>query len=173
MRVTTRLITLDDADALAALVAANREFMAPWDPVRPEEYYTLDGQAAVLRTALASHGRGAMLPHVICVDGEVAGRVNLNDVVQGAFQNGNLGYWVDQSRNGRGVATAAVESILHIAFTELGLHRVQAGTLPGNIGSQRVLERNGFERFGYAPQYLNIAGAWQDHVLFQRINPAA
>jgi ribosomal-protein-alanine N-acetyltransferase len=47
------------------------------------------------------------------------------------------------------------------------LHRIQAGTLLHNIGSQRVLERNGFVRYGLAPAYLNIAGKWQDHILYQ------
>jgi ribosomal-protein-alanine N-acetyltransferase len=31
-----------------------------------------------------------------------------------------------------------------------------------------VLEKNGFVRIGRAPHYLWIAGAWRDHVLFQR-----
>jgi ribosomal-protein-alanine N-acetyltransferase len=34
------------------------------------------------------------------------------------------------------------------------------------------LERNGFEKYGLAPAYLNIAGRWQDHVMFQLIGPA-
>ena len=57
-----------------------------------------------------------------------------------------------------------------MAFGELGLHRIQAGTLLHNTGSQRVLERNGFQRFGVAPQYLRIAGQWQDHALYQLIS---
>jgi ribosomal-protein-alanine N-acetyltransferase len=32
-----------------------------------------------------------------------------------------------------------------------------------------VLARVGFERIGFAPGYLKIAGQWQDHVLFQRL----
>jgi ribosomal-protein-alanine N-acetyltransferase len=63
-----------------------------------------------------------------------------------------------------------VAQIVRIAFEELGLHRLEAGTLLHNTASQRVLERNGFTRFGLAPKYLSIAGRWQDHVLFQRIN---
>jgi len=47
------------------------------------------------------------------------------------------------------------------------LHRLQAATLLHNSGSQRVLADNGFERIGIAPQYLRIAGEWQDHLLFQ------
>jgi ribosomal-protein-alanine N-acetyltransferase len=34
-----------------------------------------------------------------------------------------------------------------------------------------VLERNGFVRSGVAPAYLSIAGRWQDHALYQLINP--
>ncbi|MGH3421007.1 MAG: GNAT family N-acetyltransferase, partial [Streptosporangiaceae bacterium] len=56
------------------------------------------------------------------------------------------------------------------AFDDLDLHRVEAGTLTHNIGSQKVLQRNGFERFGLAPSYLRIAGEWQDHILFQVLN---
>lgn len=51
----------------------------------------------------------------------------------------------------------------------LGLHRLQAETLVHNIASQRVLEKNGFSRYGMAPEYLKIDGAWQDHLMYQRI----
>ena len=77
------------------------------------------------------------------------------------------------SHQGRGLATAAVRDIVGVAFDDLGLHRVQAGTLRDNLRSQRVLERTGFVRFGLAEAYLRIAGRWQDHVLFQLVNPAA
>jgi ribosomal-protein-alanine N-acetyltransferase len=73
--------------------------------------------------------------------GEFAGRINLNDIVRGAFHSANLGYWVSE--------------------------KDQAGTLLHDAASQRVLERNGFTRIGVASAYLNIAGRWQDHVLFQ------
>jgi len=36
-----------------------------------------------------------------------------------------------------------------------------------NLGSQQVLQRNGFTLIGLAPRYLQIAGDWQDHLLFQ------
>ena len=62
--------------------------------------------------------------------------------------------------------------MLGIAFGELGLHRVEAGTVPHNARSRAVLERTGFVRFGYAPAYLKIAGEWQDHVLYQVLNAA-
>ncbi len=57
-----------------------------------------------------------------------------------------------------------------MAFDDLGLHRIQAGTLVDNVRSQRVLERNGFVRFGVAPAYLHIAGEWRDHALYQVVS---
>jgi len=77
---------------------------------------------------------------------------------------------VAQARNGRGIATTAVKLVVREAFMVLGLHRVEAGTLVDNVASQRVLEKAGFERIGLARRYLHIAGAWRDHILFQRLS---
>lgn len=164
----TRLVTLADVPVLAELLRANRDFLAPWDPIRGEDYFTAEGQRVVIQDALAQYQQGAVLPHVILNEsGRVAGRITLSGIVRGPFQSCNLGYWLSAADNGRGLATAAVRDIIDVAFGELELHRIQAGTLPHNIRSQRVLERNGFVRFGMAPAYLNIAGRWQDHVLYQ------
>ena len=45
----TRLVRTDDAEVLADLVSRNRAFLAPWDLVRDEEYFTVDGQAQIGR----------------------------------------------------------------------------------------------------------------------------
>lgn len=166
--LTTRLLTLDDAAALADLQRANRDFLAPWEPLRGEDYFTPDGQLAELRSALQRHAEGTVLPCAILDEtGGVAGRITLNGIVRGPFQSCSVGYWLGAHATGRGLATAAVREILGIAFEELGLHRVQAETLLHNVASQHVLERNGFVRYGIAPAYLQIAGEWQDHAVYQ------
>jgi ribosomal-protein-alanine N-acetyltransferase len=168
---TTRLVTPGDAPVLAELLSVNRDFLAPWDPVRGEDYFTVDGQRAVIQDVLERHEQGAAVPHVILGEhGRVAGCVTLSQIVRGAFQSCSLGYWVSAADNGRGLATAAVRDITRVAFGELGLHRIQAATLLHNVGSQRVLERNGFVRFGVAPQYLRIAGRWQDMAIYQVVS---
>ncbi|MCF6743511.1 GNAT family N-acetyltransferase [Blastococcus sp. KM273128] len=172
MHARTRLLALDDAPALADLVRADQEFQAPWEPARDERWYTEAGQRDDVRAALDRHEAGLALPCVVLDEaGAVAGRVNLNNVVRGAFQSASLGYWVASASDGRGLATGAVAEMLRRAFTDLGLHRVEAGTLLHNAASQKVLERNGFTRYGLAPRYLRIAGRWQDHVLFQVLAP--
>lgn len=167
---STRLLTVDDAPVLAELLRANRDFLTPWQPTRSDEFYTVAGQRAEIERVLESHERGSVLPHVI-VDGSgrAVGRITLSSVIRGAFQSCSVGYWVSAADNGRGIATAAVREIVKIAFGDLGLHRVQAETLPENVGSQRVLERTGFVRYGLAPDYLKINGRWREHVLYQRV----
>jgi len=167
---TARLITLDDAPVLAELLRVNREFLAPWEPIRHDDYFTVDGQRAVIETALGQYKQGVKFPHVVLDDsGRVVGRITLSEIVRGPFQSCSLGYWVSATDNGRGLATAAVRDIIRVAFHELRLHRIQAGALLHNIRSQRVLERNGFIRFGVAPSYVNIAGRWQHHALYQAV----
>ena len=169
--LTTRLITPGDADVLADLVVGNREFLASWEPVRPDSYFTLAGQAEVIAESLERSEQGLQVPRVILDEaGAVVGRINLNNVVRGAFQSASVGYWLAEEAGGRGLATAAVAEMVSVGFHDEGLHRLEAGTIPENIRSQSVLLRNGFEQYGYAPRYLSIAGRWQDHVLFQRLN---
>lgn len=168
----TRVVSLDDAEALARLVRANRDYLAPWSPLQDDAYFTAEGQREVLTRQLTAYDRGAMVPLAILdSDGAVAGSINLNSIIRGAFQSASVGYWVSESRAGRGLAAAAVADVTELAFGELGLHRLDAATLLHNTPSQRVLLRNGFRPFAVAESYIKIAGRWQDHILFQLFSP--
>src|SRR5262249_40304491 len=144
-----RLITPEDAPVLAELHRTNRAFLAPWEPVRDDGYFTEAGQLAAIKDSLAEYEQGRNLPCVIVQDGAgVVGRITLNGIVRGPFLSCSVGYWVSQSAGGRGVATTALREIIGVAFGGLGLHRIQGETLLDNFASQRVLERNGFARIG-------------------------
>jgi len=76
------------------------------------------------------------LKRCIVVDGEVAGYVVSWDSEEGRL----IGYWVGREFWGQGVATDSVAEFLRIE-TQRPLHAVVA---KHNIGSIRVLARNGF-----------------------------
>ena len=160
-----RLLTTDDAHELAALYAANRDFLAPFEPTRDDSFFTV----AVQRERLERPDDANWWRWAILDDGAIAGMIVLNDVMRGPLQMGSVGYWVDGPRCRQGLATAALAAVVEISFGELRLHRLEAGTLPDNVPSQRVLEKNGFKRFGYAKELLLIAGEWRDHVLYERV----
>jgi ribosomal-protein-alanine N-acetyltransferase len=157
-----RELTVADARELAALYAANRDFLAPFEPERGDGWFTAAGQRDRLSRPIAGWR------FAIVDGGAIAGSITVSDVVRGAFDSAHVGYWVARERNGRGLASQAVAAVVELAFGKGRLHRLQAGTLVDNLASQRVLEKNGFERIGLARRYLHIGGAWRDHILFQR-----
>jgi ribosomal-protein-alanine N-acetyltransferase len=171
--VTIRPAVRSDAGEVAALFAAQREHLAPWDPRREPGFFTRAGQRARLSGVERDRAAGSAYRFLILEDGELAGEVSITSIARRSFQSANLGYWVAGERCGRGVASAAVAAMCEFAFGELELHRLEAGTLLHNIGSQIVLDRNGFVPFGVAPEYLRIGGVWCDHVLFQRTAESA
>jgi len=167
----TRPLRADDAQALVELVVRNREEFAPWEPAREASHYTVAGQRAAVLRLLERHDFGITVPHAILDGhGDVAGRITLDGISRGAFQSCTVGYWVSGTHATQGLATAALSEMCAVAFEELGLHRIEAGTLLHNSRSQRVLNNNRFIRYGEAPQFVKIAGRWQNHLLFQRIN---
>lgn len=168
--ISLRPIRLEDAAELARAYRDNRAFTAPYDPPRSESFFTEEGQRTELEQAIAQAAVGARFRYMICSEERIVGMISMSNVVRGPFQSANLGYWVAERYNGRGVGTRAVALVVEAAFQEHGLHRLEAGTLLDNIASQRVLRKNGFQEIGIAPRYLFIAGDWRDHLLFQRLS---
>jgi [ribosomal protein S5]-alanine N-acetyltransferase len=168
VEVTIRPLRADDAAAMARLYRENRAFLAPYEPVREDAFYTERGQRELWDANEGRRAAGLDFLFVIEADGEPVGRVNLNNVVRGVFGSANLGYFVSQPWNGHGIAGRAIGAAVRCGFEELDLHRVEAGTLLDNVRSQHVLLRNDFRLYGIARRYLKIAGRWQDHALFQR-----
>lgn len=164
-----RPLQSDDAAELADVYARNRHFLAPFEPDRDDSFFTPTGQQARLQQSLDAARRGLGFRFAIVDDGRVVGTVVLEQIVRSASQSATVGYWVDRTCSGRGLATDAVADAIEFARSELQLHRLEAPTRVDNLASQRVLAKNGFDRIGVARKYLRVGGAWRDHILFQRL----
>jgi ribosomal-protein-alanine N-acetyltransferase len=162
MAVIRRLVAAD-AEELAALRLANRAYLERFEPdwEEPDRHYSTAGVRAWITD---SNERFAIVE-----DGAIAGMVSLTGISRGSLQSCMIGYFVDEARAGRGLASRAVAETAGIAFGELGLHRVEAGTAVENVASQRVLERNGFTLVGRLRKHLQIRGTWVDHFLWEKL----
>ncbi|MFE4539738.1 GNAT family N-acetyltransferase [Streptomyces scopuliridis] len=130
----------DHADALLEFERENRAYFARSVPDRGDAYFA--GFASRHRALLAEQDAGLCHFHVLVDErGDLAGRVNLVDVEEGAAE---LGYRIGERAAGRGVATAAVEDMCRLAATEYGLSVLIAVTTLDNPASRTVLARNGF-----------------------------
>ncbi len=172
MRPVTRALDLEDVEALTGLYVDNRQFLAPWQPLRPDSYLTEVGQRQAAEAVLAQQESGVAVPLVILAgSGAIVGTLTISSIIRGASQSCSVGYWLAERAQGRGMATAALREAVDLAFGDLRLHRIQAETLTHNQRSQRMLQRVGFERYGEARSYMHIAGQWQDNVLYQLLTP--
>jgi ribosomal-protein-alanine N-acetyltransferase len=96
-------------------------------------------------------------------DGAIVGFCNISEIVRGALQGAFVGYGGVAGTTGQGYMSEALGLVLRRAFTELGLHRLEANIQPSNLASVALARRCGFEREGFSPRYLKINGRWRDH----------
>ncbi|MCW2726793.1 MAG: acetyltransferase, partial [Frankiales bacterium] len=109
MPTVTRPLALDDVEALTALYLQNRQFLAPWQPLRPDSYFTEAGQREAVGALLAQSETGSAVPLVILdEEGAVVGTLTLASIIRGAFQSCSVGYWLAERSQGQGLATAAL-----------------------------------------------------------------
>jgi len=165
--VYVRLLEMTDAEELLGLRRRNADFLLPWEPRRAEPDSTLEVQEAQLRYMVESAALDRSYHFgIFMLDDKMVGTITLSNVSRGSWQNATIGYFVDEAHNGKGLASEAIRLVVRLAFSEIGLHRVQAGVMPRNPASMRALEKAGFRREGVSPHYLQIAGVWEDHVMF-------
>jgi ribosomal-protein-alanine N-acetyltransferase len=100
---------------------------------------------------------------VEAASGELAGVINLSEIVRGGFHSAYLGYYGLAPWAGRGLMTEGMRQVVARSFGELGLHRVEANIQPDNAASLALVARLGFSREGYSRRYLKINGRWRDH----------
>ncbi|MEU8222412.1 GNAT family protein [Kribbella sp. NPDC048915] len=164
--VILRPVRLEDAPSYCEALQRSREQVAPWEPRRTAEWYGPEFQTQRFADQLA---RENLIPWVLAEGDRVIGTMTLSNIVLGPWRNGDIGYWVDVAETGRGLATAGLTAVCRLADEVLLLHRIAASTGAGNTRSQQVLEKCGFEQYGFAPRYLHIDGHWQDSKLYHRI----
>jgi ribosomal-protein-alanine N-acetyltransferase len=169
-RFVLRAPRADDARLLGAALKRNAEHLAPWSPaalVAPQARTAvrLAAELARMRTAWKKDAQYNLFVFAREDTTTLLGRVTLT-VQRGAFQNAYLGYWCDHARQGQGLMTECLAAAIELAYGPVGLHRLQAAIMPRNAGSIRVIEKLGFRREGLAERYLQIAGTWEDHVLY-------
>lgn len=169
-----RGIRENDRAEYVRLREISQEHLRPWKPTPPEGATFDDGFDLLLQMAEEGMANGTAIKRTAALpDGRLAGFFTLSQIFRRSLQSAYAGWWVSADQIGRGIATTGVLALLDLAFAPepagLGLHRVQASIIPSNAASIRVAEKAGFRLEGRAKEYLNINGAWQDHLMFAKL----
>lgn len=157
MSVTIRPVVSGDQEDFLAAVRRSRSLHGSW--VSPPR------DADAFARYLARFGPPANLGFVVVdsASGDLAGAINLTNIVFGAFCSGYLGYFGFRGFEGRGHMKAGLKAVIRQAFHHGGLHRLEANIQPGNLASIALVRSCGFQLEGYSPAYLKVAGQWRDH----------
>lgn len=150
----------------------NKEFLSEWEPIREEEFYTLEFQKQQLNKELEDMERGNSKRFWIFEKGsaEIIGMINFSSIVRGVFLSCFLGYKIDKDKANKGYMTEGLTKAIDIIFEEEGLHRIEANIMPKNKRSIRVVEKLGFENEGLSKKYLKINGNWENHIHMVLLN---
>ncbi|MET8576928.1 GNAT family protein [Streptomyces sp. NPDC005012] len=159
-RIGLRHFTLADEAEFTARARESRELHHPWlfPPDTPATY------RAYAKRLIESPDKEGFLICDRTDGGAVAGYVNINNIVHGAFRSGALGYGAFAHAAGRGLMTEALDALVRYAFAPpLNLHRLEINVQPDNARSIALARRAGFAREGLSPRMLFVDGAWRDH----------
>ena len=143
-------------DEFLAAVARSRKLHRHWaaPPGTPIAF-----KENLKRLRSANH-----IAYWVCTEnGELAGVININEIVWRVFRSGHLGYYAFVPHNGRGYMKKGLNAVLADAFLRHRLHRLEANIQPDNEASRQLVQRCGFRLEGFSPRYLKLAGRWRDH----------
>ena len=171
-RLIVSAVRARDATDLRGFSIANRRHLARWEPSRDRDWnaanhwvlraaqYEAENQTQSALRLVARH------PHSM----EIIAVASFTNIVKGPFEACHLGFSVSRSKEGHGLMHEMLTASISHVFENMNLHRIMANYMPRNLRSERLLERLGFEREGYAKSYLKIAGKWEDHILTSLIH---
>ena len=167
-RLTLRPPAHSDFRVWTDLRRQSEAFLVPWEPGWAVDHLGRKAFTNRVYWAHRSISGGSAVPLFLFrrTDSELVGAITLDNIRRGPAQAGTLGYWTGQPFPRQGYMREAIGAVVHHAFAQLDLSRIEAACLPENTASRGLLESSGFKYEGVAQSYLQIDGRWRTHVLY-------
>ncbi|MCC5974607.1 MAG: GNAT family N-acetyltransferase [Rubellimicrobium sp.] len=160
-----------DYRAWSALREDSAEFLKPWEPTWATDHLSRKSFTNRVYWAQRSIANGTALPLFLIRRGDdmLLGAITLDNIRRGPAQAGTTGYWVGAPFARQGYMREAIMALVHHSFAVMDISRIEAGCLPENTPSRRLLESCGYKYEGVAQSYLQINGRWRNHVLYANL----
>jgi ribosomal-protein-alanine N-acetyltransferase len=156
-RVRIVRLGAEDESAFISAARTSRNLHAKW--VSPP------ATRASFRKKLEYLERPANLAYCVrrADDDALVGCIEVTQIVRGPFRSAYLGYYAFAGHARQGLMREGLQQLVRLAFSKLGLHRLEANIQPENLPSIALVKACGFRKEGYSPRYLKIRGRWRDH----------
>ncbi len=160
-----RPYTSADADALFAVIDANRVRLARWFHW-VDDATDASSQAAYIESRV-DDGR-SLDGNGIWVGEDLAGGCDL--MITGSDDVGELGFWLDEAFVGRGLVTRAAQALMTRGYESEGLHRIQLRAGVDNLRSRAVAKRLGMREEGVLRGAGKVGGGlYVDLVIYGQV----
>jgi ribosomal-protein-serine acetyltransferase len=164
--ITLRWPVMADADELFALTEANRDHLARWLPWAPD--HTLESERTWVEGRIKAQTDGTGSPPLLIYRDSLVGFTGVNGM--GPLNKScNLGYYIAESFQGRGIVTRACRGLLPYAFGTMGMNRVQLCANPANTRSVNIPRRLGFTYEGTMREVELLNGRYQDSACYSML----
>lgn len=167
--IELKVLMPEDASEVLSYYIRNEAHLQPYEPLRNQNFYTIEEQKKNIGENYIQFLNGTSISFGIFRTGNLIGKIQITNILLGAFRNAFIGYSIDEREQGKGYMKEALRIVSNYAFDEMELHRLEASTLVDNIKSKAVLKACGFKEIGISEKYLFINGVWQDHSIFYSI----
>jgi ribosomal-protein-alanine N-acetyltransferase len=172
-RLLVRMADYRDVAKIARYYLDNRAFLAPFEPIRPNEFFTEEFWRSQVERNLVEFNYQQSLKLFIFEQNHpktIIGIINFTQFSRGPFYACAVGYSLAENKQGKGYMQEALSAAIKHIFEALNYHRIMANYMPRNQRSGNLLRKLGFVVEGYARDYLQINGKWEDHILTSLIN---
>lgn len=155
-RLTLEPLDEKHAPELYELAAKNSSHLKKWLPW-VNNMQGIEFIEDFIRESVKKNKDGSEYPFIIIKDGKMLGRIGLHKI-DGQNKIAEIGYWVAQDIQGKGIVTASCKSLINHSFHQLQFNRIEIKCAAENYKSQKIPERLGFTFEGIIRQ-----GEWIDN----------
>ncbi|WP_456413087.1 GNAT family N-acetyltransferase [Thiolapillus sp.] len=155
-------------DALAPilfdLIDSNREYLGEWFPWIPDTRSVAD-MSRFIKSSISGFADGKQFVCGIEYQGNIVGVVSYYKIDR-ELKKANMGYWLAESAQGKGVMTRCCKYLLHYAFDRLDMEKVEIIAASVNQRSRKLCERLGMTLEGVITNAEKLPQGIVDHAVY-------
>lgn len=162
--VSLSILELRHAPLLFELVRANHSRLSEWCPWL-DEVETIERTEEFVRSKLTRFANDNGFTAGLFENNNLIG-VAAFEYIDAANRITEIGYWLDQRSEGRGLITAVCRRLIDHAFTDRNLERIQIRCATENLRSRAIPQKLGFTEEGVIRQCERLHDRTVDLVVY-------
>ncbi len=166
--ISFKIPSIKDAKPLYDLIDQQRVELSRWLPWAQSTVSPSD-EENFIRYCHHQIADEKLYSVVILFDEEVGGMADIHGIDHNN-KRAQIGYWLGEQFQGKGIMTKSVNQLVKIAFDELKFHRLEIVADAKNINSQRVALRCDFKKDAELKDYLFYHNAFHNIFLYSKLN---